>query len=151
LFQDRGVMVWALMWGIIVASIAYVLVGLLFANFFARLTIVPIEYLVPITLSTCFIGAYTENSSYGDLVVAFVYGALGLLMVILKYPAAPAILGVVLGPVLERNYSRALLLSEGSHRTFFDTPLLVTMWVLLALVLFGPPLWRTLRNAPTRN
>ena len=142
LFQDRGVMVWALMWGIIVASIAYVVVGLLFAGFFAKLTIVPIEYLVPITLTTCFIGAYTENYSYGDLVVALVYGALGLGMAVLKYPAAPAILGVVLGPILERNYSRALLLSEGSYRTFFGTPLLIAMWILLALAIFGPLLWK---------
>lgn len=142
LFQDRGVMVWALMWGIIVASVAYVLVGLLFADFFAKLTIVPIEYLVPITLTTCFIGAYTENNSYGDLVVALVYGALGLGMAVLQYPAAPAILGVVLGPVLERNYSRALLLSEGSYRTFFETPLLIAMWTLLALAIFGPLLWK---------
>jgi len=142
LFQDRGVMVWALMWGIIVASVAYVVVGLLFANFFARLTIVPIEYLVPVTLATCFIGAYTENNSFGDLVVALIYGALGLFMAVLKYPAAPAILGVVLGPVLERNYSRALLLSEGSHRTFFATPLLIAMWILLALVIGGPFIWK---------
>jgi putative tricarboxylic transport membrane protein len=103
---------------------------------------VPIEYLVPITLTTCFIGAYTENYSYGDLVVALVYGALGLGMAVLKYPAAPAILGVVLGPVLERNYSRALLLSEGSYQTFFNTPLLIGMWILLALAIFGPLLWK---------
>ena len=149
LFQDRGVMVWALMWGIIVASIAYVVVGLLFANFFAKLTLMPIEYLVPITLVTCFIGAYTENNSYGDLVVAFIFGALGLAMAILKYPPAPAILGVVLGPVLERNYGRALLLSEGSYRTFFNTPLLIVIWILLAFALFGPLFWRTLRKKRT--
>jgi putative tricarboxylic transport membrane protein len=146
LFQERGVMVWALMWGIIVASVAYVAVGLLFANFFARLTIVPIEYLVPITLTTCFIGAYTENNSYGDLVVALVFGALGLLMAVLKYPAAPAILGVVLGPILERNYSRALLMSQGSHQIFFETPLLIGMWILLALVIGGPVFLKIMRR-----
>jgi len=146
LFQERGVMVWALMWGIIVASIAYVAVGLLFANFFARLTIVPIEYLVPITLATCFIGAYTENNSYGDLVVAFLYGALGLLMAILKYPAAPAVLGVVLGPVLERNYSRALLMSQGSYGIFFQTPLLIALWISLVLVIGGPLLLKVVRK-----
>ena len=139
-------MVWALMWGIIVASIAYVAVGLLFANFFARLTIVPIEYLVPITLATCFIGAYTENNSYGDLVVAFLYGALGPLMAILKYPAAPAVLGVVLGPVLERNYSRALLMSQGSYQIFFQTPLLIALWILLVLVIGGPLLLKVVRK-----
>ena len=146
LFQERGVMVWALMWGIIVASVAYVAVGLLFANLFARLTIVPIEYLVPITLATCFIGAYTENNSFGDLVVAFLYGALGLLMAILKYPAAPAVLGVVLGPVLERNYSRALLMSQGSYQIFFQTPLLIALWILLVLVIGGPLLLKVVRK-----
>lgn len=143
LFQDKGVMVWALMWGIVVSSIAYVAVGLLFAGFFARLTIMPIEYLVPITLATCFIGAFTENNSYGDLLVAFIYGALGLIMTVLKYPPAPAVLGVVLGPIMEKNYFRALLMSQGSYRTFFESPLAIFLWCLLALVIAGPYLLRT--------
>jgi putative tricarboxylic transport membrane protein len=150
LFRDTGVMVWALMWGIILASIAFVVVGLLFANFFARLTLVPLEYLVPVTLVTCFIGAFSEHNSYGDLVMALIYGALGLMMAVLKYPAAPAILGVVLGPIMERNYYRSLLMSGGSYSTFFQTPLVICLWILLAVVLFGPSIHNLVQERARR-
>jgi putative tricarboxylic transport membrane protein len=106
---------------------------------------------VPITLATCFLGAYTENNSFGDLVVALVFGALGFLMAVLKYPAAPAILGVVLGPVLERNYSRAMLLSQGSHQIFFETALLIALWVLLALVIGGPAIVKMMRKTKAQS
>lgn len=146
LFQHKGPFVWTLMWGIIVASFAYVIVGLLFANFFAKLTVLPIEYLVPITLATSFIGAYTVNSSYNDLLVAFLYGVLGYVMTVLKYPAAPAVLGVVIGPILEKNYFRALLISEGSYKIFVSTPLTIALWILLAMVVFGPYGVRSIRK-----
>lgn len=150
LFQQRGVMVWTLMWGIIVASIAFVAVGLLFANFFARLTLVPLKYLVPVTLVTCFIGAYAENHAYGDLVMAVVFGGIGVMMAALNYPPAPAILGVVLGPIMERNYYRSLLMSEGSYAPFFETPLVLGLWTLLVLVLVGPWVFNRLsQKAPS--
>lgn len=146
LFRDKGVMVWALMWGIMVASIGYVIVGMLFANFFARLTLLPLEYLVPITLATCFVGAFTENSQFGDLMVAFIYGLLGLVMTMLKYPPAPAVLGVILGPIIEKNYFRALLMSSGDHGTFVGSGLAVVLWVLLAVVILGPILMSRIRK-----
>lgn len=146
LFQTKGDLVWGLMWGIIVASIAYVVVGLMFANLFAKLTILPIEYLVPITLVTCFIGAFTENNSFNDLLVAFIFGALGFMMAVLKYPAAPAVLGVVLGPILEKNYFKALLISNGSYSIFIASPLAACLWVLLLVVITGPMLLRVVRK-----
>lgn len=149
LFQTKGDLVWGLMWGIIVASIAYVIVGLCFANFFARLTILPIEYLVPITLVTCFVGAFTENNNYGDLIVAFIFGAIGFMMTILKYPVAPAVLGVVLGPILEKNYFKALIISNGSYSVFFSSALAMVLWVMLALLVLGKPLLKALRR-PSR-
>lgn len=146
LFTSKAPLVWAMMWGIIVASIAYVLVGLIFANWFAKLTILPIEYLVPCTLVTCFIGAFVTTNSFFDLVVAFLFGLIGYVMAVLKYPPAPAILGVVLGPILEKNYFRALLLSDGSHRIFFNGTLAICLWSILALILFAPLLFKLFKN-----
>jgi putative tricarboxylic transport membrane protein len=146
LFTNKAPLVWAMMWGIIVASIGYVLVGLIFANWFAKLTVLPIEYLVPCTLVTCFIGAFVSTHSFYDLVVVFVFGLIGYVMALLKYPAAPAILGVVLGPILEKNYFRALLVSDGSHAVFFSSPLAVFLWSILTLILFAPLLFKLLKR-----
>ncbi len=147
LFQDKSALVWALMWGIMIASIAYVVVGLAFAGFFAKVTLLPIEYLVPITLVTSFIGAYSgANNNYWDIVVALAFGVLGYMMTVLKYPVAPAVLGVVLGPKLEKNYFTALLMSDGSRKIFFESPLAIVLWILLALVLVGPHVTRAIRK-----
>lgn len=146
LFETKGDMVWALMWGIIVASIAYTVVGYLFADFFARFTLVPLEYLVPITLVTCYIGAFSISSSFNNLLVAFFYGALGLVMVALKYPVAPVILGVVLGPILEKNYFRALIISQGDYGIFMATPLAIGLWLVLAFVVLRAPFLGLIRK-----
>jgi TctA family transporter len=55
---------------------------------------------------------------------------------------------VVLGPIMERNYYRSLLMSGGSYSTFFETPLVLCLWVLLGLVLFGPSLHRLIKRRP---
>jgi putative tricarboxylic transport membrane protein len=148
LFTQQGGLVWALMWGIIIASIAYVIVGLAFADFWAKLTLLPLDYIVALTLVTCFIGAFSNALAFEDLVVAFLYGVLGIALTVLKYPPAPAVLGVVLGPILEKNYFRALLVSGGSYDIFFGSPLAIILWVLLISLVAGPTLMRLIRRKP---
>lgn len=138
LFRSSGTLVWALFWGIMVASVAYVLVGGLFSGFFTRVTLVPLEYLVPVTLVTCFVGSYSVKGKFEDMIITLALGLVGFLMFALKYPVAPAILGVVLGPMLERNYFRALLVSGGSHAVFFGSTLCWILWVLEGVALLLP-------------
>jgi len=146
LFQSKGVLVWALMWGIIIASFAYVIIGVLFANFFVRLTVVPVEYLIPITLVTCYIGAYSIHSNFYDMIAVFFFGLLGFFMRTLKYPVAPAVLGVVLGPVVEINFNRALLISDGSYGAFFSSVFSWVLWIILAAVIVVPYLRKAVRG-----
>ncbi|MDR1194809.1 MAG: tripartite tricarboxylate transporter permease [Peptococcaceae bacterium] len=150
LFTNKAPLVWAMMWGIIVASFAYVLVGLIFAKHFAKITILPIEYLVPCTLVTCFIGAFVTSNSYYDLVTVLIFGIMGYALTLLKYPPAPAILGVVLGPILEKNYFRALLISDGSHYTFIASPLVRVLWGVLLLVVLGPVIVKKIKGGQTK-
>jgi putative tricarboxylic transport membrane protein len=138
LFQAKGTLVWALMWGLIIASFAYVIIGGLFANFFVRLTVVPVEYLIPITLVTCYIGAFSIHNNFYDMITVFFFGIMGFIMRVLKYPVAPAVLGVVLGPVVEINFNRALLISNGSYQVFFSSVFSWIMWILLAAVVIAP-------------
>jgi putative tricarboxylic transport membrane protein len=151
LFSSGNSLVWALMWGIIISSFAYVVVGLLFADFFAKLTILPMEYIVPVTLAICFVGAHSTTQSYADLVVMVVYGVIGYAMTALKYPLAPAILAVVLGPILERNFFRALIISGGDYGVFISTPVTIVLWTLLFIVLFGSRLWALLNRSKAKS
>ena len=138
LFRNQGNVVWGLFWGIIIASIAYVVVGMLFANFFAKVTLLPVEYLIPVTLVTCFVGAFSLNGKFPDMVLMVGMGVVGYLMLVLKYPVAPAVLGVVLGPMLERNYFRSLLISGGTHKIFFQGTIVWVLWALTAFSIIYP-------------
>jgi putative tricarboxylic transport membrane protein len=151
LFKTQGTMVWALFWGIIIACIAFVIIGTLFANFFAKLTLVPIEYLAPVTLVTCFIGAYSINGNVWDMLLVLGMGLVGFLMARLKYPVAPAILAIVLGPMLEKNYFRAVLISSGDPSIFFHSIFAKILWALVIFMLFWPPLQKALRQRRARR
>ena len=70
-------------------------------------------------------------------------------MTVLRYPVVPAVLGVVLGPLLEKSYFKALLLSDGSYKIFFATPLAVILWLILGAVLMAPYIMRGKKRTET--
>ncbi|HEY1290981.1 MAG TPA: tripartite tricarboxylate transporter permease [Burkholderiales bacterium] len=93
----------SMVWTIVLANVITVVLCFLLLNRLARLTTLPGHFLIPVILVLVFIGSYTTNSSYADLVVTLVFGAVGYLMVRAGYPRAPLVLGLVLGKIAE-NY-----------------------------------------------
>lgn len=151
LFANQGPLVWALFWSIIVASIAYVLVGLVFGGFFARITGVPSEYLIPATILVCFIGAYAMSSQFPSFLLILVLGFIGFMLRSHKYPLGPAILGMVLGDLIESNYNKALIISERSSSIFFTGPINIILWTVLIASIFGPIVWPQLKKLWTKG
>lgn len=93
----------SMVWTIVIANVITVTACFLFLNHLARLTSVRGQLLIPVILVLIFVGSYTSNSHYGDIVVMFVFGAVGYLMVLGGWPRAPFVLGLVLGKIAE-NY-----------------------------------------------
>ena len=93
----------SMVWTIVLANVIAVAVCFLFLNRLASLTHVRGHLLIPVILVLVFIGSYTANNSYGDVIVTLVFGALGYLMVVGGWPRAPFVLGLVLGKIAE-NY-----------------------------------------------
>src|SRR6266545_2234280 len=93
----------SMVWTIVIANIVTVLICFLFLNRLAGLTNVRGGLLIPVILVLVFIGSYTSNNHYGDLVVTLVFGGIGYLMVLAGWPRAPFVLGLVLGKIAE-NY-----------------------------------------------
>ena len=77
-------------------------------HLFVRLTKMPIYVLAPSILVLCVVGAFAIANRFFDIWVLFIFGAVGYLMFKTKFPLAPAILGVILGPIAEVNFRRAL-------------------------------------------
>ncbi len=132
----------ALFWGLIasmwVGNLMLVILNLPLIGIWVQLLKVPYKWLYPAILVFCCIGAYSINNNPFDVFVTAVFGAVGYLFYKLDCEPAPLILGFILGPMMEENLRRALLLSRGDATVFFSRPLslalLATAAALVVLV-----------------
>ena len=125
----------SMVWTIVLANIITVGVSLLFLNQLAKLTTIRGHLLIPFILLLVFIGSYTANNSYGDLIVTLLFGALGYVMVLVGWPRAPFVLGLVLGKIAE-NY---LYISVARYGVaWLARPVVVGLLLLAILVLIYP-------------
>ncbi len=125
----------SMVWTIVVANLVTVGVSLLFLNQLARLTTVRGHRLIPFILVLVFIGSYTANNSYADLLVTLLFGLLGWLMVLAGWPRAPLVLGLVLGEIAE-NY---LYISTARYGAgWLGRPVVVILFLLALLVMAYP-------------
>jgi TctA family transporter len=125
----------SMVWTIVLANVVTVGASLLFVNQLAKLTTIRAHLLIPFVLILVFIGSYTANNSYGDLVVMLVFGTLGYAMVAAGWPRAPFVLGLVLGKLAE-NY---LYISTARYgAAWLARPVVVVLFVMAALVVAYP-------------
>jgi TctA family transporter len=130
----------ALFWGLIasmwVGNLMLVVLNLPLIGMWIKLLQVPYRMLYPAILLFCSIGVYSINNTNVDIMMTVFFGFIGIIFVKLSCEPAPLLLGFVLGPMMEENLRRALLLSRGDPTVFFTRPLsLVMLLMAAALVL----------------
>ncbi|WP_295047717.1 tripartite tricarboxylate transporter permease [uncultured Paracoccus sp.] len=124
----------ALFWGIIasmwIGNLMLVVLNLPLIGLWVKLLTVPYYVLFPIIMAMCSIGVYSVNSNTYDLYAVAFFGLLGYLMSKLRCEPAPLLLGFVLGPLLEENLRRAMILSRGDPTTFVSRPISAVLLLL---------------------
>jgi len=130
-----------LFWGLIaslwIASLALAVLNLPLARLWIRLLALPYRWLFPVIALLGAIGMYSINHAAADVWLAGVFGAVGYVFIKLDMPPAPLLLGFVLGPMMEEQLRRALLVSRGDWGVLLARPLSVTLLGLTALLLVG--------------
>jgi putative tricarboxylic transport membrane protein len=94
---------------------------------------IPYAVLFPSILFFCCIGTYSVNNNLDDVFITALFGFMGYMFLRLDLDAAPLMLGFILGPMLEENFRRAMLLSRGSFGAFFSRPISGTLLALIGL------------------
>jgi putative tricarboxylic transport membrane protein len=107
---------------------------------------VPRNVLMPIILLFCIVGAFAINNTPFDIGVMLVAGVVAYVLEENGFPVAPAILGVVLGTMLEENFVTSMIKAEGNLLGFFERPIAATLGVLTLGAWFLPPVIRRLRR-----
>ncbi len=146
LFEQNADVVIGLYTGSLVATLSQILVGVLILPLCIWLVNRPRPYLAGFVFLLVISGIYTINSTMFDVGVVLFAGFVGYLMRICGFPFLPAVLGVVLGPLVESNYRRSLMLSGGEHDIFLEDPIAVGLLIASALfIVFG--VWRDWRDS----
>jgi len=129
----------ALFWGLIasmwIGNLMLVVLNLPLIGIWVKLLQVPYGYLFPSILVLCCIGTYTLSSSTGDVLVMTAFGVIGYAFRKLDCEPAPLLLGLVLGPMLEENFRRAMVLSSGDWSIFLRRPISAGFLFLAAALL----------------
>jgi putative tricarboxylic transport membrane protein len=94
---------------------------------------IPYAVLFPSILFFCCIGTFSVNNSLDDVLITAGFGLMGYIFLRLQLDPAPLMLGFILGPMLEENFRRALLLSRGSFTIFVTRPISATLFGLIAI------------------
>jgi TctA family transporter len=133
---------YSMVWTIVIANVVTVIICFAFLDQLARLTSVRGGILVPLILVLVFIGSYTSNNHYGDLIVTLVFGAIGYFMVLAGWPRAPFVLGLVLGKIAE-NY---LYISVARYEAAWLTRPVVLALIVIAVAVIVYPLYQSRRR-----
>jgi putative tricarboxylic transport membrane protein len=131
-----------LFWGIIasmyVGNAMLLVLNLPLIGIWTRLLRVPYALLFPFVLLFCLIGSYSVSNNVGDGIIMWVFGVLGYLLKKFDYEAAPLILAMVIGPMMEEALRQSLILSAGSFTIFVERPITAGFLLAAALLLVLP-------------
>jgi putative tricarboxylic transport membrane protein len=155
LFSTRPDLVWTLIASLYIGNTMLLVLNLPLAGVWARVMLVPRPLLFGGVLVLASLGAYSLNRSLLDLGLLYAVGAVGCVMRVYDFPLVPAVLGLVLGPLSEQQFRRAVAISEGDLSVFVTRPIAATLLVAAALVLAGPWVvkrwaWRPLQEPIAR-
>ena len=120
---------------LVAASFIMWALGLLISRFTVKILQVSPQLLMPVVFLFCVVGSYVINDRIFDVWVMFAFGFVGLFLSHMKFPSAPFLLGVILGPMADTNLRRALTLSDGSIVPFFTRPICLFFAVIILLMI----------------
>jgi putative tricarboxylic transport membrane protein len=146
LFVDNAASVYAVFLLFILANLLMLPFGWAAIKSFKQILRMPRKALLPCILVFCILGAFAINNSVVGVAMMLGFGVLAWFMEENGIPVAPAILGMVLGTLLEQHFITSMIKSEGHIAAFFERPIAGTLGVLMIAVILGPPVLRLLHR-----
>ena len=148
LFQMQTDLVWGLIASLYIGNVILLILNLPLIGMWVRLLTIPRPLLYAGILVFATLGAFSLHQSVVDLLILYLFGLLGFAMRRFDVPVAPAIIGLILGPLAELQFRRALSISEGNPSVFFTQPISGAVLAIAVVVLIGPLVLRLLRPRP---
>ncbi|CAN1531859.1 Protein of unknown function DUF112, transmembrane [Caulobacteraceae bacterium] len=138
LFENNPELVWGLIASLYIGNILLLILNVPLIGLWTKLLEVPQVLLSTAVLVFAAIGAYSIKGSVSDILIVFILGVLAFTLRFFKFPIAPVLLGVVLGPMIEQEFRRALSISGGDYSIFVTRPMTLVLLFLSLLLVFVP-------------
>jgi putative tricarboxylic transport membrane protein len=142
LFASSSTLVWGLIASLYIGNAMLLVLNLPLVGLWVRLLAIPAPLLYGGILVFSTLGVYSLSNSTFDLVLLFIVGLIGFLMRRYEFPVAPCIIGLILGPLAEAQFRRALTISQGDPSVFLTHPISAALLLIALAILVVPPLLR---------
>ena len=146
MFTTNSSLVWAVIASMYIGNVILLIMNLPLAGLFARLLQVPYSWIYPPILAICVTGVVSHANNVEDAWLMFGFGVIGWMMKRYDWPAAPMVLGLVLGPLFENTLRQSLTLSHGSGLIFFSRPISALLIFFAVTAVLGPVLFDLIRQ-----
>ena len=145
LFVEHPDFVWGSIVSLYVANLFALIINLAFIPLFIAVLKLPFSILAPVIFVLCIVGGYAPTHNMHDVWLMLIFGIVGYLLRKLKYPMAPAVLAIVLGPLAETSLRQSLLMNHGSPAILLERPLAGTIIAIAVMLLLLPLYFRLKR------
>jgi putative tricarboxylic transport membrane protein len=145
LFTNSADLVYSIFASMTLASFAMLAIMFICLKYIIRLLNLPQNILMPIIMTLCVIGAFSNNSRVFEIYIFLIAGIIGKCIDMLKYPQAPILLGFLLGGYTEKYLRRGLQMTDGSFIAFFSYPI-AAVFIVLSIVFLVFNIWRRVRS-----
>jgi putative tricarboxylic transport membrane protein len=145
LFEEHPDVAWGLIASMFVGNLMLLILNLPLVKVFAKIISTPPKYLIPMIIAISIFGVYAVQVTTFDLMLLIICGLAGYYLTKNDYPIAPLVLGLVLWPMIENNFRRALTIANGDYNIFFREPLSV-IFLIIALLWVTIPILMKLRG-----
>jgi putative tricarboxylic transport membrane protein len=146
LLNETPEFLYAIFGAMLIANLAFLVIGFFGAKVFAQITLIPRTFLWPAVFVFSMIGAYASASSFFDVWVMLISGLVGFFMLRHGFAPAPLIMGLILGKIVEESFSQAMIIHDNSILLMLERPLVLVFFGLTVLSLAGPALGAILRR-----
>jgi putative tricarboxylic transport membrane protein len=144
LFNEQPLLLYAVFSSMLLANLLYLVLGMGFAKVFARISLIPPQFLWPGVFVLSVIGAYGPNQAMAEVWIAIAFGFIGFFMRRFGFSPAPLVIGLVLGKLVEEKLKQSLIIFDLSWGGFLNRPIAMTLFGLTALFLLAPVVMRRL-------
>ena len=138
LLQEHPTIFWGVIASLYIGNVMLLGLNLPLIGLWVRMLKVPYQYLAVVVVIVCIIGAYTVNNAAWDVGMMVLFGVIGYVLRKFAFPAAPFILAMILGPMLENTLQQSLIASGGELLTFLERPISATLLAVAFLLMFTP-------------